>query len=236
MIKGLFVAGGSLQSRVKNLELVANNLANVNTTGYKREIPFQEYIDEYGNHMVKKFTDQAQGELNLTSNPLDVAISGNGFFMIKDEMGNKTITRDGRFKISEDGFLVDKQGNKVQGKNGDISLQESMLEKQSDIKISQVGEMKIGDRVIDDLMVVKVDDPREMERASGSHFILNDDVYAVAKPEDYKLSQGYLEESNTNPMIEMESMIQINKDFESTQKMIAAMDRTLEKTNDLGKI
>lgn len=235
MIKGIYTAGNSLQQRTKNLDLVANNLANLNTIGYKREIPFQEYVDEYGNVQIKKYTDQGQGDIVLTSNPLDVAISGDGFFVVKDEQGRTTLTRDGKFNISEEGYLVDSQGNKVQGKNGDISLQETLLQKESNITISPAGELKVGDKPVDDLLIARVENPNDMERASGSNFLLNMEEVQAAKPEDFKISQGYLEESNTNPIVEMESMIQINKDFESTQKMIAAFDQSLEKANEIGK-
>jgi len=234
MIKGIYTVARSLEQHSKNIDVIANNLANINTTAYKREIPFSEYIDEFGNSQIRKVTSQTQGETVMTSNPLDLAIYGNGFFAVKDENGNTELTRDGRFRLSSDGFLVDANNYKVLGQNGPINLDETLLQKNAVINISSSGEIKIGEEIIDTLLILKVDEPENLQRSGGSNFILPED-YSTAKETDYKISQGYLEQSNTNPILEMESMIQMNKAYETSQKIIAALDQSLDMANQIGK-
>lgn len=236
MIKGIFTAGRSLDHRIKNIDVIANNLANLNTTGFKREIPFSEIINEYGDVYVKKITSQQQGDILQTSNQLDLAISGKGFFLLKDKDGKIELTRDGRFKLDDEGFLVNYNGKKVLGKNGEISIAESLLSKDSKIIISRSGEIKIGDKPIDTIRVVQVENDIELERSGASNFLPNEQGYFDAKDDTYSISQGFLEESNTNPIVEMEAMIQLNKEYETAQKVIAALDTSLGQANEMGKV
>ena len=235
MIKGIYTLARSLEHRTKNIDVIANNLANINTTGYKREIPFSDYIDEFGQSEIRKISSQSQGETILTSNPLDMAIYGKGFFAVKDENGNIELTRDGRFKLSDEGFLVDANGKKVLGQHGVINLEDTLLEKESSIAVSSAGEIKLGNHLVDSFLILKVDSPEQLSRSGGSNFIPSDDNYTQANENEFKISQGYLEQSNTNPILEMESMIQLNKAYETSQKIIASLDQSLDMANQIGK-
>ena len=236
MIKGIYTAGRSLDQRLKNIDVIANNLANINSTGYKREIPFSEIINQAGEVVIKKVTSQQQGEILQTSNPLDMAISGEGFFVVKGDDGSVELTRDGRFKLSDDGILIDSNGKKVMGKNGSISLEESLLNKDSGVMITKNGEVKIGDKIVDKITIATVANPSELMRAEGSNFFAGDQQVFSVPESDYAISQGFLEESNTNPIVEMEAMISLNKEFESAQKVISALDSSLGDANEIGKI
>lgn len=236
MIKGIYTVARSMDQRAKNIDVIANNIANINTTAYKREIPFSEYINEAGESQIRKLTSQQQGELVLTSNPLDMAISGNGFFVVKGDDGRLELTRNGRFQISDEGYLVDAEGKKVLGKNGGIYLEDILREKDSAIVVSSAGEIKIGEQYVDTFLIVKVDSPEQLERSGESNFFVNDENFVEASFDDFKISQGYLEESNTNPILEMEAMIQLNKAYERSQKIINALDQSLDYANQIGKI
>jgi len=236
MIKGIYSAGRSLEQGIKNIDVIANNLANVNTTGYKRQIPFSEILSDSGDVGVRNITSQEQGNLVKTSNPLDLALTGKGFFVLKDDDGGTEITRDGRFKISPDGLLVSDDSMPVMGQNGIISLEDSLVENNSEIKVNKDGEIKIGDRTIATLLVVDVDNSSSLTRAGNSNFKVENQGYQVASPNEYAISQGYLEEANTNPIEEMEAMIQLNKNYESAQKVINALDQSLQQANDIGKV
>ncbi|MBI5730130.1 MAG: flagellar hook-basal body protein [Ignavibacteriales bacterium] len=236
MIKGIYTAGRSLDQRIKNIDVIANNLANINTTGYKREIPFSEIIDQYDNVKIRKLTSQQQGEILQTSNPLDLAISGDGFFAVKNPEGNIEFTRDGRFKINDEGFFVDGLGRKVMGKNGEISVEETLLAKETAIRVGKGGEIKVGEKVIDTILVLNVNDASGLIRTSGSNFSAEGQEYTPADEGSYSISQGYLEEANTNPIIEMEAMIQLNKEYEAAQKIISALDSSLGQAIEIGKI
>lgn len=242
MIKGMFLAGRSLDNRMKGIQVVANNLANLNTTGYKRELQFSEILSAAENATrqkgeparIRQITDFAQGDLALTSNPLDVAISGKGFFLVKTNAGME-FTRNGRFKISDEGYLVNQNGNKVQGKNGDINLGELLDEKHEAITISKNGEIRIGSKLVDAILVAQPERPQDSVRTNGLNFVSEEEELKPADENDFSLEQGYLEDSNINPIIEMETMITLNKDYESSKKMITAFDLSLGQANEIGK-
>ena len=243
MIKGMYLAGRSLDNRMKGIQVVANNLANLNTTGYKRELQFSEVLSAANqvtkqkdqNVRIRQITDFAQGDLALTSNPLDVAISGKGFFLVKTGQGVE-FTRNGRFKISDDGYLINQSGAKVQGRNGDINIGEVLEEKHDSITISKNGEIRVGDKLVDAIMVAQPERPQDSVRTNGLNFVAEEEELKPADENDFSVEQGYLEDSNINPIIEMETMITMNKDYESSKKMVTAFDLSLGQANEIGKV
>jgi flagellar basal-body rod protein FlgG len=235
MIKGIYTAARALDSRMRNLDIVANNLANVNTTGYKREIPFSEVIDEYGNASIRQTSDFRPGDLAQTSNPLDLAIVGNGFFVVQSENGLQ-MTRNGKLSISNEGYLVNEQGYKLMGKNGAININNLQVDKEKQLTISNTGEIKFGDQSIDGLLIVKPEDPQESERISGENFSAGTSGFTVSSESEYQVKQGYIEESNVNPIKEMQDMIMLNSQYDSAHKMINYLDKTLDEANQIGKV
>ena len=235
MVKGIYTAARGLNSRMKNLEIVANNLANLNTTGFKREVPFSEVMNQYGKVDIQKATDYQQGDLMQTSNPLDVAISGNGFFVVQTENGAE-LTRNGQFKISDDGYIVTRNGNKVLGRNGAINVNDLLLDKDKVLTITQKGDIKYGDNLIDSLLIAKMNDPQSSERTTGVNFNADNNGFQIADPDSYVIKQGYLEESNINPIKEMEAMIQLNSEYDSSSKVINYLDQSLGEANQIGKV
>lgn len=236
MIKGIYTAGRGLDFRIKNVDVIANNLANLNTTGYKREVPFSEVLNSVGEYTTQKITSQQQGDLVQTSNPYDLAINGKGFFMIKKEDGTIELTRDGRFKLNDEGFLVDSNNNKVLGKQGEISIEESLLEKDAQIKVMRNGEIKIGERTVDTIRIINVDNANDLSRSGGSNFILGDQDYYDANEDFFAINQGFLEESNINAIAEMQTMITMNKEYETAQRVIRALDTSLGHANEIGRV
>ncbi len=234
MIKGIYTAARGLDARMKNLEIVSNNLANLNTTGFKKELPFSEIMNQFGNTKIQQLTDFKQGNLTQTNNPLDLAISGNGFFVVQTNNGTE-LTRNGSFKISNQGNLVDQQGNNVVGQNGLIKIDMRSFEKQKSITISANGEVKYGNEPIDTLLIAKMDSPQDSGRSSGVDFSPAGG-YQLASQSDYQVKQGYLEDSNVNPVSEMESMIQISNEYQSASKMITFLDKSLDEANQIGKV
>ncbi len=234
MIKGIYTAARGLDARMKNLEIVSNNLANLNTTGFKKELPFSEIMNQFGNTKIQQLTDFRQGNLTQTNNPMDLAISGNGFFVVHTNNGTE-LTRNGSFKISNEGYLIDQQGNNVVGQNGLIKIDMRSFEKQKNITISANGEVKYGNETIDTLLIAKMGSPQDSGRSSGVDFSAAGG-YQLANPSDYQVKQGYLEDSNVNPVSEMESMIQISNEYQSASKMITFLDKSLDEANQIGKV
>jgi flagellar basal-body rod protein FlgG len=233
MIKGIYQSARSLMAANKNMEKISGNLANLNTVGFKREGLFSEILKSEGKSQIRSSVDTSQGQIYETLNPLDLALDGEGMFTIQTQNGYE-FTRKGNFKISDDGFLVNEQGNKVMGKSGEINLMQYLNGEESKVKISLNGELTVNETHVADLLVVKIDDYEK--RKAGLNFNSTQDIQDIAQESEFEVRQGYLEESNVNPMIELENMINISKEYETAYKMVNYLDNSLEKTNDLGRI
>jgi flagellar basal-body rod protein FlgF len=236
MDRGLFDAARSMNIKMKNMEIVANNLANVNTTGYKREVPFSEYLSRMENKPLKQLSSFEQGNLVQTDNPLSLAITGNAFFMIKTDRGIE-LTRNGNFMLTKEGDLVTQDGYPVVTQGGTVNLFEEQLNSKKDktIAITDNGEIKYGNEIIDKLLIAKTPDQHVIERDKGSRFINQKQEYVIANESDYKVHQGFLEESNTNPFQEMQAMINLNKEFETAQRTVQSIDTILGQAKEIGK-
>jgi flagellar basal body rod protein FlgG len=220
---------------MKNMEIIANNLANLNTTGFKREVPFSEYLSREDGVRIKVVTDFNSGNLFETGNPFDLAIKGNGFFMVQGPNG-KELTKNGKFSISEDGFLIDERGYRVLSENGAINITDSIIDKNKPITITKSGIIKQGDIIVDKLNIASVENVNLLVRTEGQNFKYPNEDYLIANENDYEILQGYLEESNANPIIELENMIRISKDFESAQKAVTAIDSILGQSKEIGRV
>lgn len=235
MVKGIYVAARGLNERMQNLEIVANNLANINTTGFKREVPFSEILTKAGKPVIQHVTDYSQGSLVQTSNPLDLAISGKGFFVVQTKYGDQ-LTRNGNFQISDDGYIVDQQGNRLLGKNGPINVMAYSTDKNQKVTVTGDGILKIGDNVVDNLLIANPWAPGEAVRGSGVDFTTGSAGFQVADGNNFQIKQGYLEESNVNPVKELEEMIQLNTEYGSAQKVVNSLDQSLDEANQVGKV
>lgn len=235
MIKGIFSAAKNLQSGEKHIGVIANNLANLNTIGFKREVPFSMIMDAQGNLRANQINDSKQGEMVLTGNPLDLGINGKGFFIVETKYGEK-ITRDGKFKISDEGYLVNQNGDKVIGKDGEIHFGSNVFNSDQSIVVTKSGEIKVGENILDELRIVGVEKPEELSKAGGAYFDIEGVDLEEMENTEYEITQGYIESSNVNIMEEMEAMIRLNNDYQSTQKIIRYLDDSLEKANTIGKV
>lgn len=219
-------------------ERTANNLANANTIGYKRDRTFVETlnqrIDQEGAPRSEKVTEQwadlAAGSIESTGNPLDVALTGRGFFVVADAGGAPRYTRAGQFTTDADGMLRDHAGRLVMGQNGPIAMPPAGGE----LRISADGEIRVGDQLVDRLQVVDFEDPMQLVRADGASFTAGNQVpQSAAAP---GILQGHLETSNVDVIGEMTEMIQHFRLYESHQKVLQTTDQVLGGvTRDLGR-
>ncbi len=235
MIKGIFLAGRSMDSKFKSIEVIGNNLANVNTNGYKKAMPFTEVISQFNKVEIQQATNYSQGNLVPTGNPLDLSVNGDAFFAIQG-LDGMDFTRSGKLSVSDDGFLINDQGKKVLGTNGPINLNAYLLDKNQAIKISKNGEIRVGDTYVDKLLLVKLDPSDKFTRKDGTSFSSVDGRYFMADESDYQVSQGYLEESNVNPIQEMTNMIKVHNEYDSASKMVIYLDKSLAEANEIGKV
>lgn len=236
MLKGIYISANNLYAKERNIQIIANNLANLNTIGYKREVPFAEIFSEkMKDYQVKQITDFSEGNLIRTGNPLDLAVSKNGYFVVKTSRGLE-LTKNGKFKLSDDGFIENEKGERLMGSKGEINVFETALDKNATIEITKNGEVKIGEVIVDKLLIAKIDPRQGMLRREGLNFVPQDGILNLLEEGEYEIAQGYLEESNVNPIYEMQAMITVQKEFETSQKIINSLDQSLEKSNEIGKV
>lgn len=235
MVKGIYDAASNLHAKMKNMEIVANNLANINTTGYKREIPFSEYMSKYGNENVKQLSDFSSGVFEETGNKLDLSINGDAFFVVETDRG-LALSKDGKFKVDDEGYVVNGRNQKLIGSGGPLNLYEKVFDKTGDISFTKNGEVKIGGISAGQLMIAGVTNKSNMVRGESQNFYLPETDYQIAMEGSFEVMQGYLENSNTNPLQEMQAMIQLNKDYETTQKIIQSLDTMMGQAKEVGKV
>jgi flagellar basal-body rod protein FlgF len=247
MIKGIYTAAAGMLSQAQKLDIIGNNLANINTTGYKKDNAFVELMKDAGNVVaqpttdgapvfVKAYTDLQNGSLNQTNNRLDVAIQGRGFFTIDTPQGIR-YTRNGNFSLSVDGTVVTNEGYPVQGVGGRIQLPDLHRLSSVDLSIAENGEMMIDKRIIAQLRIADFDDLTGLTKEGHSMFVAEvPERSAVMNGTDTILRQGYLEESNVNGLEEMVMMIEIQRAFEAEQKSIQMLDGTIERSLEVGRV
>jgi len=244
MIDRLQAQMQAMQMLTKMQDVTANNLANINTPGYKGSNVFQKMVEErIDGKMVKRpvpqqQVDMQQGVLEPTNNPLDFGIKGKGFFVVQSE-GGKQLTRDGRMHFNSDGFLVDENGSRVMGASGPIHMPEYLKatsegNEKAQLEVAKDGTIRLDGEVFDQLRIVKVEDTSQLKR-KGSNY-LSAPEQAMIDDKSSNVMQGYYESSNVDPLNEMVDMMKTSKMFESQQRAITTTDQMLGRaTQQLGK-
>lgn len=251
MDRGIFVAlsGGIAEDR--RLTTLTNNLANANTVGFKKDKPvfkmvepsagsqgFIDYrdISASASLPIKTFveqqgtaTDISQGEIKKTGNPLDAAISGDGFFKVSTPNGDR-YTRQGSFTLDSEGRLMTKDGYSVMGEGGVITLTPGKVEIASD------GTISVDGNTIDKLNVVAFSSPDAIEKDSDGLFKMANANANETTPEGAAVVQGHIESSNVSVVKEMTAMIEVLRAYESQMKLIQTFDELTQKANDMGRV
>ncbi len=229
----------SMAANMRHLERIANNLANANTVGYRQDRVFtevlKEEIDEEGGPLstrkLNQWSDQSTGSMDVTGNPLDVALDGEGFFVLTHpETGESQYTRAGRFVLSEDGALQTPKGMLVEGASGQIDFPPQG----GDIEISRNGDVMLNGELMGTLRVVKFDAPDQLKRADDASFFAGDQI-----PEEINepsILQGQVESSNVDAVVAMTELIENSRIFETQQKAMRTIDEYLQRvTRELGR-
>ena len=227
--QGLIDASRAALVQQHNMDVISNNLANVNTTGYKADrLIFNDMLDR------KVKSVYSQGPLNYTQNPLDVAIGGDGFFRVQTNNGI-LLTRDGSFKMASDGSLVNSEGAKVLGKGGGPII---INPEGGQVTIDDKGNITQGTEQIGALDVVDVKDKTSLTKQGGNLFGGQDGKAPATTPAtNYSLQQGAIEQSNVEVVSEMVNMINSFRSFESYQKIMQAVQDMDSKTvNQVGRV
>jgi flagellar basal-body rod protein FlgF len=208
----------------QQMSIVANNVANVNTPGFRADkVLFEEYVTspkptkedismvlDYG-----QFKDKAPGKVSFTGNALDVALEGPGFMMVETSEGTK-YTRAGNFTLDNLGTLVTASGNPVlNAGQGRITIPEGA----KDIVIGLDGQIATDQGVIGDIGVVEFANPNNL-RSTGDGFYVTVDNEAAVPQANTTVRQNMIEGSNVQAVLEMTDLIEVSRQFQSMQRML----------------
>ena len=258
MLRGLYTAYTGMRNEQYRMDIMSNNLANADTTGFKKEgSTSQAYAEvmavkikdvsenpntpkrlgkmSLGVKIGETFTDFSQGSLRDTGNTYDIAIGGSGFFNI--EFTNKAgetstkYTRDGGFTITKDGYLVTKDGDYVLGENGRIQLSTTA----GTTVFDRSGNIFQDNRLVASLKITDFEDTNYLTHYGETMWDAKEGA-VEQDAEDAQIYQGYLEMSNASVVKEMVNMITISRQYESNQKMLTTFDESLEKSMTLSKV
>ena len=234
MVQGLEFSEYGLEARVLQLDIIANNLANMSTTGYKRDVVFNETLslvnmNQQDQVPIQRITDFSQGIIRETGNSLDFAIKGNAFFSIQGAEG-VLYTRNGKFQIDNEGYLCIEGGNKVLGERGPILIT-------SDISVGEDGAIIENGAMIDRFDLVEFDDLSLLRKKGNGCFYIEEVDTGAQQAQEFTVFQGYVEDSNVNAINEMVSMIDLYRRFEADQKALRVQDESVSKAvNDVGRV
>jgi flagellar basal-body rod protein FlgF len=212
------------------LDIIANNIANMNTSGFKADNAlFAQYLmpqasDQSftgGDRRVTYVEDRASwidmspAAVQHTGDPLDVAIDGNAYFVVQTPNGQQRYTRNGSFSINGQGQLVTSEGYQVVGESGPITFQAT----DHDIVISPTGVITVregtntADSIRGQLQLSSFANPAQLQKAGGSTFTAPANVTPNPAPEGTNVVQGSLEKSNVNGVVEMARMIELTRSY-----------------------
>jgi flagellar basal-body rod protein FlgF len=222
----------------RELDVVANNLANLNTNGFKGEsVRFEEYLssparadhfplpDRRVSFVQDRATlaDFSQGPLQNTGSPLDVAISGDGFLVV-DTPGGERYTRNGALSRNATGELVTSDGYRVRGANGAIQFDQN----DNDIFIARDGAISAqnGNQIADrgKIRVVRFNDPQLLSKEGLGLFSAGTQQPQAVTPAT-TIVQGALEKSNVSPVLEMSRMIEVTRAYTSLTNLMTSTDQ-----------
>ena len=217
----------------RQLDVLANNVSNMNTSGFKGEkVMFIEHLTRSrgGNSILgEKFTyvrdiatlrDTRDGPIAETGNPLDVAIAGEGYFAIRTELGER-YTRNGHFRLDEAGQLVTQGGEPVLSKNGQPFF---FGPQDTKISIALDGTVSTNNGTLGQLRLITLDNQQQMRQVGNNLFAADAAVKDVTGPQ---IVQNSLESSNVQPIMEMSRLINTQRSYDSVRKFIDREDERM---------
>lgn len=226
-------AGASRQE--KRFQLISQNLSNVLTAGYKKDVPvFSVLFSQRMNPLQTESPDTSaisfqQGGLQKTGNPLDLAIDGEGFFKVMTPSGVR-YTRAGHFRLDKEQRLTNADGFPVLGRGGEIKL------KGKEITVEKGGVIKADGSEAGRISLVTFLDPGRLKKEGHTLFTM--EIPAEEREvTNASVLQGHLEQSNVDPIEEMVKLIDATRTYESCLKAVQSWDEMDEKmANDLGRV
>jgi flagellar basal-body rod protein FlgG len=260
MIRSMWAAASGMQAQSMNIDVIANNIANVTTTGFKRSrAEFQDLLYEtmqppggstsentqaptgiqlgHGVRPVAVAKNFGEGELQLTKNELDLAIEGNGFFQVTLPNSTTAYTRAGAFKLDKEGRIVTPDGFLL---DPEISVPTDTVSLTIGLD-GTVSALRAGDsapRQLGTIRLARFNNPAGLQSMGKNLFLPTDASGAAtvgtAGDQNFgTISQGFLETSNVSIVDEMVNMITAQRSYETNSKVVQASDDMLQTANNL---
>jgi flagellar basal-body rod protein FlgF len=250
MIRGLYTTAAGLATATLRLGIVSNNIANASTPGYKQDrlpdevgksIDLQRYAIDPQGRPIGTITlgpqvglsqlDLTAGPIQETSNPLDLAIAGSGFFATQAADGSTRYTRDGGFHADVDGSLRARDGSAVLDTKG----QPIQLPTNTDVSVAADGSVLAGGNTVAQIQLVDFPAGQQLNKVGNGMFTAPAGL-APQPTNGVQIYQGYLEGSNVDMSDSMVSTMNLVRAYEANQKLLQMQDETLKSTvNDVGK-
>jgi flagellar basal-body rod protein FlgF len=224
---GMIRAANALHYWERRQEIAAHNLANSETTGFKAERVFARIIGD-AVPVADTMTDLSAGVLTPTGEPLDLALAGQGFFVVGTANGER-LSRGGSFSLDAEGRIVDARGQPLLGEGGEIVVPAGAIE------IDHRGTVRVDGRAVALLRVETIPAGIRLEHEEGTLF-LPDPAREEQPPEERQVRQGHLEASNVSTVGSLVDLISIQRNYAAVQRAVTTLDdirRTI--SNDLGR-
>jgi len=232
----------SMRAEWQRHDLLANNLANASTAGYKQDeltlVPayaqlsagFTPGFPPVAMQAMSEWTDFSQGGIRETGRGLDLALNGSGFFVVESARGTR-YTRAGAFSVGRDGYLATADGSRVLGQGGPIAL------RSSEVIVTGQGEILAGGRTVGTLRVVDFPRPYALVKEGDGLFVPVSPDVVPDRAEGAQVIGGALEESNVNAVRTMVNMIELLRRYETAQRVVQAVDEANRYTaNEMGRL
>jgi len=237
---GLSQAVQSSLSQDARYDMIANNLANVETPGFKGDMmSFDSALDEVVT------TNYADGQTRHTGNVLDVSVN-NGMFFTVETPGGTRYTRNGSFSLNSEGTLISSNGHPIMGQNGPITINGN------NVVINEAGDVLVDGQNVDTLKIVNfgsnnIDEGwifgeegsrlEDLKKEGTSYFRYDGENQLLPQAENAKVSQGTLEQSNVSAMNQMIRLIETQRNFEAYNKIIKTfMETDTKAVTDVGRL
>lgn len=255
MLRGLYTAYTGMKSQQNKMDTISNNLANVNTTAYKKDqvvlSSFKEMLtykindpEAYSTKNIGKmslgvnvdevYTDHTQGSMKQTDESLDIALQGQGMIKVgqlnNDGTMTEKYTRDGALKLDQESRLVTGDGLFVLDEEGS-----PMTLSGNDVRIDKNGSVSSKENLLGQIQLVGIEDMKTLRKEGANVYIATEDTVEMAF--GGTVEQGFLETSNASSIEEMVNMISVMRSYESNQKVIQTYDSTMDKiVNEVGSV
>ncbi|MDQ6963690.1 MAG: flagellar hook basal-body protein [Mariprofundales bacterium] len=229
MDTGFYLAGSAADLRRQlSMDQIANNLANINTVGFKADqnafsTKLTDQMRSSGNHQQptaylaagKHFVDTSEGVIRQTENPLDFALQGDGYFRVQQQDGSEAYTRAGNFTLDGDSTLITQSGLPVLDINGaPITIPSGNLSASHD------GVLSVNGNKVATLGVVQINDPRLMSKRAGTLFVTDLNNVTRERPANTIIAHGAVEQSNVNAVLSMAKMVDVTRSFQNMMKIV----------------